>query len=84
MIKCLFRTTGIAIIWYGCACILNVISVTLVINKLKFCSHIIHVLNLNGNEIVKVSRSNINSNPIAAKQHYNSDNMLQWTINKFE
>ena len=79
MIKCVFRTTGIAIIWYGCACILNVISVTLVNNKLKFCSHIIHVLNLNGNEIVKVSRSNINSNPIAAKQHYNSDNMLHCT-----
>ena len=65
MIKCLFHTTGNAIIWYGCACIFNVISVTLVINKLSFCSHIIHVLNLNGNEIIKVNRSNIISKPIA-------------------
>ena len=61
---------------HACVCTCKVISVTLVINKFRFCSHITHVLNLNGNEIVKVNRSNINIKPIA-KQHYNnSDNML--------
>ena len=74
MIKNLFGTTGIAIIWYVCAYTGNYISITLVINKFKYCSH--NVLNLNDNEIVKVNRTNINTKCIVQQHYNNSDNML--------
>ena len=76
MIKCLFCTTGIAVIWFVCVCTCNYISITLVINKFKYCSHITRVFNLNGNKIVKVNRTNVNIKCIVQQRCNNRVNML--------